>query len=189
MTSRPTPSIKVDDMEVRSMSFRLLLRGAANITTAIVRMLGKAVKLRHCPATVSAPAAWPVVSARAGNQPGPSVCRGGPSLTTAGEPQRARRWEGGWKWRKSGDRSSAPYPLAVRGERRSHHACFRTIARSLESRATPYIRSSSTFSRRRFLPGCVHPRHRHGCLRRQGHRRQCGFGQQRQSGHFDSFYR
>src|ERR1035438_8766446 len=33
-------------------------------------MLRKAVKLRHCPATVSAPAHWPVLSVRAGNQPG-----------------------------------------------------------------------------------------------------------------------
>jgi hypothetical protein len=34
---------------------------AAQFTTAIVRMLGKAVKFRHCPATVSAPASALVV--------------------------------------------------------------------------------------------------------------------------------
>jgi hypothetical protein len=44
-------------MEVAFMASRSPLhRGAAQFTTAIVRMLGKAVKLRHCPATVSAPA-------------------------------------------------------------------------------------------------------------------------------------
>ena len=43
------------------MTFLLLHRGAAQFTTAIVRMHGKAVKVRHCPATVSAPAPVPVV--------------------------------------------------------------------------------------------------------------------------------
>jgi hypothetical protein len=43
------------------MTFRLLLRGAAQFAIAIVRMLGKAVKIRHCPATVSATASLPVV--------------------------------------------------------------------------------------------------------------------------------
>ena len=37
------------------------LDAAAQLTTAIARMLGKAVKFRHCPATVSAPASFPVV--------------------------------------------------------------------------------------------------------------------------------
>jgi hypothetical protein len=43
------------------MTYLLLHRGAALYTTAIARMHGKAVKLRHCPATVSAPAPVPVV--------------------------------------------------------------------------------------------------------------------------------
>jgi hypothetical protein len=42
-------------MEVVSMSSLPLFYAAAPLITAIVRMLGKAVKLRHCPATVSAP--------------------------------------------------------------------------------------------------------------------------------------
>jgi hypothetical protein len=50
----------IDVMEVRSMTYLLLRRGAAQFITAIVRMHGKAVKLRHCPATVSAPASAPV---------------------------------------------------------------------------------------------------------------------------------
>ena len=43
---------------------------AAHLITAIVRMLGKAVKLRHCPATVSAPASTAVIFAAAGSQYG-----------------------------------------------------------------------------------------------------------------------
>jgi hypothetical protein len=42
-------------MEVVSMPSLPLFYAAAPLITAIVRMLGKAVKLRHCPATVSAP--------------------------------------------------------------------------------------------------------------------------------------
>ena len=42
-----------------------LNRWAAQLTTAIVRMLGKAVKFRHCPATVSAPRS---TSVERGNQ-------------------------------------------------------------------------------------------------------------------------
>ncbi len=38
------------------MPSRLRTLFAAQLTTVIARMLGKAVKLRHCPATVSAPA-------------------------------------------------------------------------------------------------------------------------------------
>ncbi len=57
-------------MEICSVPYRLLRQRAAQNTTAIARMLGKAVKLRHCPATVSAPAQRPVLSGRAGNQPG-----------------------------------------------------------------------------------------------------------------------
>jgi hypothetical protein len=56
-------------MEITFMPLRPLLLGAAHFTTAIVRMFGKAVKLRHCPATVSALALRPVLSAMAGNQP------------------------------------------------------------------------------------------------------------------------
>ncbi len=36
-------------------------RASAQLTTAIARMFGKAVKLRHCPATVSAPSQVPVL--------------------------------------------------------------------------------------------------------------------------------
>jgi hypothetical protein len=42
------------------MTYLLFRRGAAQFTTAVARMHGKAVKLRHCPATVSAPAPVPV---------------------------------------------------------------------------------------------------------------------------------
>jgi len=42
-------------MEAVSMTSLLPPRAAALLIIAIARMLGKAVKLRHCPATVSAP--------------------------------------------------------------------------------------------------------------------------------------
>ena len=44
------------------MTSLLLINWAVQLTTVIARMLGKAVKLRHCPATVSAPAGLTVVS-------------------------------------------------------------------------------------------------------------------------------
>jgi hypothetical protein len=47
------------------MTSRLHADGTVQLTTLIARMLGKAVKLRHCPATVSAPDAvtvdWVIV--------------------------------------------------------------------------------------------------------------------------------
>jgi len=65
------------------MTYRLPHEPAAQFTTAIVRMHGKAVKVRHCPATVSAPATTPVVlrsSQKAGIQPGLFRCmRSGPN--------------------------------------------------------------------------------------------------------------
>jgi len=62
LTSLAEPAIKVHVVEVVSMAS--LLRHAiasASLIIAIVRMLGKAVKLRHCPATVSAPVFLAVV--------------------------------------------------------------------------------------------------------------------------------
>jgi hypothetical protein len=63
LTSRPGPAINVDVMENCSMALLLHTYGAALLIIAIARMLGKAVKLRHCPATVSALAPVLVVSA------------------------------------------------------------------------------------------------------------------------------
>jgi len=60
LTSRPFPAINVDAMEIDSMASLLQPDAAAPLTTAIARMFGKAVKFRHCPATVSAPASRPV---------------------------------------------------------------------------------------------------------------------------------
>jgi hypothetical protein len=48
-------------MEIASMSSLPQLRAAAQLILVIARMLGKAVKFRHCPATVSAPVAAPVL--------------------------------------------------------------------------------------------------------------------------------
>jgi hypothetical protein len=54
LTSWVVPAIKVHVVEIFSMTpFHPIL--GDGVTTAIVRMLGKAVKFRHCPATVSAP--------------------------------------------------------------------------------------------------------------------------------------
>jgi len=55
LTSRCFPAIKVDVMEIDSMTSLLQPDAAAPLTTAIARMFGKTVKFRHCPATVSAP--------------------------------------------------------------------------------------------------------------------------------------
>ena len=71
------------------MTCLLLLLGAAQFTTAIARMLGKAVKFRHCPATVSAPAPVPVVGlsdeGRISARVDPPM-RGEPEETTGDEP-------------------------------------------------------------------------------------------------------
>ncbi len=55
MTSLVPAAINVDITESRFRDFGLHARNAAATKTAIARMLGKAVKVRHCPATVSAP--------------------------------------------------------------------------------------------------------------------------------------
>ena len=61
LTRDPFSAIKVDVMEIDSMTSLLQPDAAAPLTTAIARMFGKTVKFRHCPATVSAPASLPVV--------------------------------------------------------------------------------------------------------------------------------
>jgi hypothetical protein len=61
LTSHPFPAINVDTMEVDSMTSLPQPDAAAPLTTAIARMHGKAVKVRHCPATVSAPRWLPVI--------------------------------------------------------------------------------------------------------------------------------
>jgi len=48
-------------MEIDSMTSLLRAITAAQTIIVIARMLGKAVKLRHCPATVSAPVSLVVV--------------------------------------------------------------------------------------------------------------------------------
>ena len=56
-------------MEVVSMTSLLRQASAtASLIIAIARMLGKAVKLRHCPATVSAPVSVAVVYRGIGTQ-------------------------------------------------------------------------------------------------------------------------
>ena len=53
LTSLGLAFINVDVIENQFMTILLVLL-AGEVTTAIIRMLGKAVKFRHCPATVSA---------------------------------------------------------------------------------------------------------------------------------------
>jgi hypothetical protein len=55
-------------MEIDSMTSLLQSYAAAPHITAIARMLGKAVKVRHCPATVSAPALLPVIFVKWGRR-------------------------------------------------------------------------------------------------------------------------
>jgi hypothetical protein len=74
LTSGAPPGYKVDVIKVDSMTSLPQQRAAVNFRTAIARMLGKAVQIRHCPATVSAPALVLVVSTMyesAGSEPGP----------------------------------------------------------------------------------------------------------------------
>jgi hypothetical protein len=107
-------------------------------------MLGKAVKLRHCPATVSASATGPSYWAAgwAGNQPGPFPPQRGRSLVnhwkTSSLRARFGKVAGEGASQETGPR--APNPLAFRGERRSYHACFRAI----------FARHFSTFLSRTF---------------------------------------
>jgi hypothetical protein len=70
LTSERAAFITIHGLKVYFMPSLLHSVQAAHLITAIVRMLGKAVKLRHCPATVSAPAFTAVVSAAAGSQYG-----------------------------------------------------------------------------------------------------------------------
>ncbi len=158
--------------------------GAAQPTTAIARMLGKAVKLRHCPATVSAPASGPFHWAGQGTSLGLSAKRG--ELPSEPLQTDLRLWEGGWRSASQETGPRAPNPLAFRGERRSYHACFRAKALPLllqfiHARAAPRPYAFSARRLRRCLPGCLHPRRGHGRLRRQGRWRKCGFNQRRQS--------
>jgi hypothetical protein len=70
LTSRRGTFITIHGMKVCFMPSSLLPSEQHHLTTVIARMLGKAVKFRHCPATVSAPASKAVVSAKAGSQLG-----------------------------------------------------------------------------------------------------------------------
>ena len=92
---------------------------AVQVTTAIIRMFGKAVKFRHCPATVSAPGSMDVGSGD-GWTTGAWLREGDGQLTT-------KKFSSGDERRESGDRSLMPNQLAFRGERRSrrcHSICL-----------------------------------------------------------------
>jgi hypothetical protein len=62
------PGYKRVVIDISFMSFWQFLDGAAQLITAIARMLGKTVKFRCCPATVSAPASFSECL-EAGDQP------------------------------------------------------------------------------------------------------------------------
>ena len=109
------------------MPYRLLSQKAAQPYTVIARMLGKAVKFRHCPATVSAPALGPYYGSEQGTSKGLSAVAKALCEPLHGEPSGARLWEGGWKGASQETGPRVLYPLAFRGERRSHHACFQAI--------------------------------------------------------------
>jgi len=54
LTSHGSAFINVDVIETQIMTPLRPIWGG-QVTTSIIRMFGKAVKFRHCPATVSAP--------------------------------------------------------------------------------------------------------------------------------------
>ena len=104
LTSAANPFVNVHDMKVCFMSSRLSTQSATHFTHAIARMLGKAVKFRHCPATVSAPASLFVVYTESSRtQPG-HLDQGIACKTTGARPRGLAlgRW---LERRKSGDRS------------------------------------------------------------------------------------
>src|ERR1700756_3949604 len=113
-------------------------------------MLGKAVKFRHCPATVSAPGSTDV---ERGNQPELFCPRCAKALIRPLE-HRCGKVAGGrlttetcrWKpaRRKSGDRSCALNPLAFRGERRSHHVISYASAPIFGSTILPLHRGANS---------------------------------------------
>src|SRR5580698_955882 len=93
-----------------SLFLRRLSWPASNPSRRLTRMFGKAVKIRHCPATVSATqeslVVWRRIPRESGQMPLRSLHHGD-------------AWEGGSEWRKSGDRSLVPLTwLTFRGERR-----------------------------------------------------------------------
>ena len=167
------------------MTLWLLRHGAAQFTTAIARMLGKAVKVRHCPATVSASAS--VAVGFGSSDEGRNSARvfppsaEGPTKPLEASP--LRPFLGRWL-EKAQVRRPVPgafNPLAFRGERRSHHACFRICARSPEPRAFLHVHSHSVCRLRSGVPGCVDPRRGDRPLGGQGYRRRCGSAERRKS--------
>jgi hypothetical protein len=147
------------------------------------------VKLRHCPATVSAPARRPVLSAMAGNQPRLLPHRAEFPVNHCRRPLFGRvvgRW---LDERKSGDRSSRPQPACVpRGTKEPSCPLFPHLFSRLQilTRAFSAHILSGLFTillltlSAPALPGCLHSRRGHRCHRRQGHRRQRTADQWRQ---------
>ncbi len=146
--------------------------------TAIARMLGKAVKFRHCPATVSAPASQAVVSARAGHQPGLLRHRG-----RARRPLKMSPWlifgkvAGEGASQETGPRRLTP-ACVPRGTKEPEHAAFPRVLAPLLSSCVPrpsLIRHSALLASAYWPSSLLRldSRRRDRHLRRQGHRRQC----------------
>lgn len=147
--------------------------GRAQFTTAIARMLGKAVKLRHCPATVSATASWPFNRARAGNQPG--------SFRGSRKPH-TNHWKQptGFAFGKvAGEGASQETGprvitrLRSEGDEGAIHAHFNIPAHTIRAGVAPPIRRHSSFVCCPCMPGCVDPWNgyrRHGCKSYRRHR-------------------
>jgi len=157
---------------------------AAQSTTVIARMLGKAVKLRHCPATVSAPRPPPVQWVAGGGRisaRGRFTTRIGP-----GKPLEVSRYGSSLgRWLKQAQVRrpvlGAQPRLRSEGNEGACHACFRTFARSPEPHIASTLYSHSCCGLGCRVPGCRHPRRGHRSLWRQGYRRQRGFVEQRKS--------
>ena len=159
-------------------------RAAAQLTTAIARMLGKAVKLRHCPATVSAPAhgsrrievigegrisAWvipPVAERPSSHWSRTAVALGFGKAAEAGASQETGPWRFHPLSRSEGNEGAImPTPSFLRS------ACARVLKHSVRfavrALAAFFLVFSAAVCFRRVHPRCGDRRHR-----RQGHRRQ-----------------
>ena len=129
------------------------------------------MKLRHCPATVSAPASSAVVSAEAGSQFGHfRVIRGAPS-----SHWRSALWAGSGKvLGKVQVRRpvlGAHNPLAFRGERRSFHVLFPAYWFNMFARR---IFARLFLARRYRCPGRRNSRRSGRCFRGQNFRSESG---------------
>src|ERR1017187_368569 len=124
-------------------------------------MLGKAVKFRHCPATVSAPAPGTVDWVVGGGQEfSQSHFANRGKLRKPLETGPLGSCLGRWlKWAQVRRPVLGVFNrFAFRGGRRSHRACLLIVACLFKPRLDPHIPCDPYSASLLSVPGCVHPR-------------------------------